>query len=629
MGSNIRELILSLIDSADKELKESMAASCNSINQMLFRHLQKTRDNVENDSSSLPIKTGFRKEARPPNWIYRTVATAVIKIHLKFVNAVVDDILSGLREALRKHVMSLLSPPLASSFGNKHMFANRPHSLAAVKPPETQDVVNAAIKRSYDIDKVKDVMSVIQLEKEMFEAEYKINVDLLRDDENISTGVLLLNSSCAREGGGEADVEVVDRPIDKAASWRPIENIEGMTYPWWWSSFSNVWGDKGLTFNTMVEIMSKVVVPKVISARAALIVCVHLRNHAKSVLIAEKSGGDIDESVRKDFEDLIEFKLDWMILLTNLILLLDSERDNFETVLLNYSDDNDLRMESRVCVLLSNIIESFPPCLYSKKWTENHLYNWPNSRGDTPKALDRLVDRVVVCHSGDMHPIVPDMKNSSDRTLRHRISLTNIKFLKSILSGVIKQIDYGTKWLIEKTGEETEETDKSSIKNFQVFMRHNLSESAFLTNPTYETRLLKWRNDQTVMKAFQPLEIQRQQQHHRQQPLTQWHTLDLCVPASRINTFWRQITIPGTNIFSNAESFLKAETKELRRKLEDTSSKEKRENQMLDDINRTLKKFLENNYEYNQNAEQSLFLTCVWKTCGDKIVSSLASTDLL
>lgn len=639
MGSNIRELILPLIDMADKELKESMAASCNLIHQMLFRHIQKTKDNMKNEPPSLSIKT--RKEARPITWMYRTVATSVIKIHLKFVIAVVDDILSGLRKALNNHIRSLLSPPIVSSFGDRHMFTNRPHSLGAVKPPEAQDVVNAAIKvlglDAIDIDLVKDIMTKIQMEKGIFEAENKVNLDLLKRNDDMQTGVLLRDSSNAEEREVEVDIEVVDRPIDKGVSWRPTEKIQRRTYPWWWSSFSNVWGDKGLTFDAMAEIMSKVVVPKAMSARAALIICVHLRNHAKSVLIAEKSsGGDIHEI--RNFEDLIEFKLDWMILLTSLILLLDSERDNFETALLNYSDirlqsetvlpnysNNDIRFESQVFVLLSNIIESFPPCLYSQEWTESNLYDWPKSKGDTPKALDRLVDRVVVCRSGEKHPILLDMENSSDRTLRHRISMTSIEFLKSILSGVIKQINYGTKWLIQKTGEGHEDTNRSSENSFEVFLRYNLSKSAFLTNPTYETRLLEWRKDHIVMNAFQSLEFQGHQQHR--QSLPQWHILDLCIPTSRISTFWRRITMPGTNIFSNAESFLKTETEELRRTLDDTSSKDERENQMLDDTNKILKTFLENNHEYNQNAEQSLFMTCVWKTCADNIVSILASTD--
>lgn len=74
--------------------------------------------------------------------------------------------------------------------------------------------------------------------------------------------------------------------------------------------------------------MSKVVLPKAMCARAVLVICAYLRNHAKSVLIAKKRGGDIDKFIRRNFEDLIYFKLKWLILITSLIMLLDSGRDN-------------------------------------------------------------------------------------------------------------------------------------------------------------------------------------------------------------------------------------------------------------------------------------------------------------
>lgn len=57
-----------------------------------------------------------------------------------------------------------------------------------------------------------------------------------------------------------------------------------------------------------------------------------------------------------------------------------------------------------------------------------------------PKALDRLVNRVVVCRSWVVHPIVLDMENLSDRTLRDWITMTSIEIMRKILSSVITEI---------------------------------------------------------------------------------------------------------------------------------------------------------------------------------------------
>ncbi|KAK8383443.1 hypothetical protein O3P69_019083 [Scylla paramamosain] len=164
---------------------------------------------------------------------------------------------------------------------------------------------------------------------------------------------------------------------------------------------------------------------------------------------------------KRVWDDIINVKLEWFMLIAVLVLFLDDKKNKFTATLLK--DDT---AEENVPVLLTNVVESLPPWLLVQEWTRSNLYNWPEELSEETESpsgnrvtlesalVSSLVDRFIICRPGEDHPILL-FASDSNRTLRHRISSTKAEFLKSILNELKNEAMYGTQWLIKERGKES------------------------------------------------------------------------------------------------------------------------------------------------------------------------------
>ena len=648
MGSNRLELILSLIDDSERDLREGMKKSCDCISSNLLKHIQHMTNNANDNDTFERINVNavaMARRAKPGGWDYALTACYSMKNHMKFLSTAVEDILGEVRLVMADYVSSLsrIIGGETLTFEDTKVFENRPHSLGGVRPPDPKSIASAAILQGEglaDIDLIREAMSKIRLENDIFERENEINKRLIRFNYRAVTGVVYAptpdedEEEEKEEGDNTQLMSPVTRSVDDGATWRP-PIPEGTAYPWWWYDFSNVWGDKGLSIKALTDFMTRVVAPKALMARAIVTMCVHLRNCAQAIIET-----DLYKVMKAPFnaklvwDDIINVKLEWFMLIAVLILFLDDKKDKFTSALLK--DDT---AEENVPVLLTNVVESLPPWLLVQEWAKRNLYSWPDQLSEETESRSKnrvilesalassLVDRFVICRPGEEHPILLFV-NDSNRTLRHRISFTKAEFLKSILNELKNEAMYGTQWLIR--GKESSSGESVNSNNFSVFIKNDESSSMPLfLNPMFRTKLLSSRNHQIITNSIRPLltpgDVGKASKNN-QQAGGEWITLDLKMSLSRdLSVFWKNVSPRNVN-YCNVERHLEEDMVKLESEIEERRKSEEEQTREIDLTEDRLKKFLSGLKTASDDAEKAIFLTCLWKGCANKVMRLLSST---
>lgn len=150
MGSNRVELILSLIDNSERDLKEGMKRSGDLISFNLLKHIQQMNNNAKDSDMLERINVNnvaMARQAKPDGWDYASMARYSMKNHMKFLSTAVEDILCEVRLVMADYVSSLsrITEEKTLAFEDTKVFENRPHSLGGVRPPDPNNVARAAI----------------------------------------------------------------------------------------------------------------------------------------------------------------------------------------------------------------------------------------------------------------------------------------------------------------------------------------------------------------------------------------------------------------------------------------------------------------------------------------------------
>lgn len=658
MGSNRLELILSLIDDSERDLREGMKKSCDSISSNLLKHIQRMTNNANDSDTFERINVNavaMARQAKPEGWDYALTACYSMKNHMKFLSTAVEDILGEVRLVMADYISSLSriteEEGKALAFEDTKVFENRPHSLGGVRPPDPKSIASAAILQGEglaDIGLIREAMSKIRLENDIFERENGINKRLIRFDDKAMSVLGVVYAPIPSEDEEEEEegnpqlTPPVARTVDDGAAWRPPVP-EGTAYPWWWYDFSNVWGDKGLSIKALTDFMTRVVAPKALMARAIVTMCVHLRNCAQAIVETDLyKVMEAPFNAKRVWDDIVNVKLEWFMLIAVLILFLDDKKDKFTAALLK--DDT---AEENVPVLLTNVVESLPPWLLVREWARRNLYSWPEQLSEETESrsgnrvrlesalASSLVDRFVICRPGKVHPILL-FANNSNRTLRHRISSTKAEFLKSILNELKNEAMYGTQWLIKGRGKESSsgESASSSNNNFGAFIKNDESSSTPLfLNPMFKTRLLSSRNHQIITNSIRPLLTPGSDRkglgkasNDNKKAGGEWITLDLKMSLSRdLATFWKNVS-PRNVTYCNVERHLEEDMAKLESEIEEQRKNGEEQTREISITEDRLKKFLSGLKTANVNAEKAIFSTCLWKGCADKVMGLLSST---
>ena len=659
MGSNRLEFILSLIDDSERDLREGMKKSCDSISSNLSEHIQRMTNNVNDSDTFERINVNavaMARQAKPEGWDYALTACYSMKNHMQFLSTAVEDILGEVRLVMADYVSSLSKitneEEKALAFEDTKVFENRSHSLGGVRPPDPQSIASAAILQGEGLDDIvliREAVSKIQLENDIFERENGINKRLIRFDDKATSvpGVVYAptpgEEEEEEEEGNTQLTPPVARTVDDGAAWRPPVP-EGTAYPWWWYDFSNVWGDKGLSIKALTDFITRVVAPKALMARAIVTVCVHLRNCAQAIVETDLyKAMKAPFNAKRVWDDIVNVKLEWFMLIAVLILFLDDKKDEFTAVLLKGNT-----AEEDVPVLLTNVVESLPPWLLVQEWARRNLYCWPEHLSEETESCSEnrvrlesvlassLVDRFVICRPGEEHPILL-FTNNSNRTLRHRISSTKTEFLKSILNEMKTEAMYGTQWLIKSRGKESSSLGESASgsNNFGVFIKNDESSSTPLfLNPMFKTRLLSSRNHQIITSSIRPLltsgsnrkGVEKAPNNNNNKAGGEWITLDLKMSLSRdLAIFWKNVSPRNVN-YCNVERRLEEDMAKLESEIEEQRKNEEEQTREISVVQDRLKKFLSGLKTTNVSAEKAIFLTCLWKGCADRVIGLLSST---
>ena len=657
MGSNRLELLLSLIDESERHLREGMKKSCDSISSNLFKHIQCMTNNAKDIDISKRINVNvvaMARCAKLEGWDYALTACYSMKNHMKFLSTAIEDILGEVRLVLADHVESLsrITEGKTLAFEDTKVFQNRPHSLGGIRPPDPKSIASSAILQGEglaDIDLIREAMSKIRLENDIFERENGINKRLIKFDQKASSVPSVVYSSTPGEDEEEEEemeedntqlTPPVDRSVNDGAAWRPPVP-EGTHYPWWWYDFSNVWGDKGLSIKALTDFMIRVVAPKALMSRAIVTMCVHLRNCARAILKTDLYKVMEDPyNTKRVWDDIFNVKLEWFMLIAVLILFLDDKKDKFTAALLK--DDT---AEENVYVLLTNVVESLPPWLLVRQWAKRNLYSWPEQLSEETESClggrerlesalaSSLVDRFVICRPGEDHPILL-ITNDSNRTLRHRISSTKVEFLKSILNELKNEAMYGTQWLIKGGGKESSSVKSTkSNDNFGVFVKNDESSAPLFLNPMFKTKLLSSRNHQVITNSIRTLLTPGSARkgvggtsNNSKKIGGEWITLDLKMSFCKdLATFWKNVS-PSDVDYSTVKQHLEKDVAKLQSEIEEQRKSGEEQTREISITEDRLERFLSGLKTTNENAEKAIFLTRLWQTCGDKVMGLLSST---
>ena len=610
-----------------------------------------------NTSKRIDVNTvAMARRAKQEGWAYALTASYSMKNHMKFLSTAIEDILGEVRLVAADHIESLsrIKEGKTLVFEDTKVFENRPHSLGGVRPPEPKSIASAAILQGEslaDIDLIREAMGKIRLENDIFERENGINKRLIRFDQKVASvpsvkyaptpGEDEEGEDEERDEGNAQLTPPVVRSVNDGAAWRPPVP-EGTHYPWWWYDFSNVWGDKGLSIKAITDFMIRVVAPKALMARAIVTMCVHLRNCAQAILETDiYKVMEAPFNAKRVWEDIVNVKLEWFMLIAVLILFLDSKKDKFTAALLK--DD---AAEENVYVLLTNVVESVPPWLLVHEWARRNLYSWPEQLSEETESCSEdtvklesavafsLVDRFVICRPGEDHPIFL-ITNDSNRTLRHRISSTKAEFLKSILNELKNEAMYGTQWLIRGGGKDNSSAQSISSKNnFGVFIKNDESSSAPLFfNPMFKTKLLSSRNHQIITSSIRPLLTQGSVRkgvgkisNNNKKIGGEWITLDLKKSFCKdLATFWKNVS-PRKVDYNTVVQHLEKDVAKLQSEIDEQKKSGEEQTREISSTEDRLEKFLSGLKTTNDNAEKAIFLTRLWQTCGDKVMELLSST---
>ncbi len=184
MGSNQLDLILSLIDDSEHNLRERMKRSSDSTSSILLKHIQCITNNANYSDTFECINinaVAMARWAKPEGWDYALMACYSMKNHMKFLSTAIENIL-GEVFVLADYVSSLSritkEEEKALTFEDTKVSQNRLHSLGGVRLPDPKSIASAAILQSEglaNIGLIREAMGRVQLENDIFERENEIN----------------------------------------------------------------------------------------------------------------------------------------------------------------------------------------------------------------------------------------------------------------------------------------------------------------------------------------------------------------------------------------------------------------------------------------------------------------------
>lgn len=625
MGSNRIELILSVVDAAGHDLTEGMRNSCEYISKALLKHVQAMNNNASADINvdAIPInKILGSKDIKRANWDYAMTAQYSIKSHMGFLAVAVEDILEGFRGVLACHIERLSGKGKADDdFDNKKAFGNRTHALGGIRPPDPRMVAKIAMtRRDLDLETINEALRKVKVENEIFNTEYKTNKRLIANDEQPNEGGVVYapctnicdNDDVDDEASASPLSAPAERTVDDGAAWRPRPDGH---YGWWWYDFSNIWGDKGLSYRAITDVVTRVVRPKAMMARAILVMCTHLRNCACVVL--RNNLHELMEAPYSDktvWEDMINNKLEWCVIIALILLEMDAEADKFAEFLTSRGD-----LSRNAPVMLTNMAESVPPWLLSREWSSKNLYAWPRvTSGTTRSAGSALTDMYVMCRPGEQHPVLESFVNESNRIIRHRISSTKAAFITKTLADYKKENEVGTQWLTKKSKKRPAEEDGGSGE-FKVFIKNDdASSSPLYFDASYRTCFKKARHLDNIRRSMTPLMMGGGND--------KWTTLDLrlSMNVEDLTTFWRNVS-PESADFSPGAKELADSIHSLSALLKANRVKGVEQSEAIDAANAIMTEFLTGMRTCNLDAEKSLFLMSLWKKCADRVIGLLCN----
>lgn len=653
MGSNRIELILSVADAAEHDLTEGMRNSCERISKDLLKHVQAMANNATATTSisdeAIPINTIIAsKDVKRANWDYAMTAQHSIKCHMGFLAVAVEDILEGFRGVLSCHIERLSEERKhgggGSDFDNRKAFGNRAHTLGGIRPPDPRMVAKIAMaRRDLDIETINEALRKIKVENEIFDTEYRTNRRLIVREVQATTASTttigvggVVYAPCTNVCGDDDDdiddeasasllTAPAERTVDDGAAWRPPTAEK---YGWWWYDFSNIWGDKGLSYRAVMDVIARVVKPKAIMARAIVAVCSHLRNCACVMLRNELY--ELMEAPYTDptvWEDMINNKLEWFTIVALILLEMDAEADRFAEFLTSGGE-----MAKSAPVMLTNMAESIPPWLLSREWSLKNLYAWPGGTR-SGSAGSALADMYVICRPGDRHPVLESFVNESARTLRHRISATKVAFIHKILGDFKEENEAGTQWLTKKSRKRPAaaaaaegEGGGGDAGKFKVFIKNETASSSPLYfDASYRTCFKKARHLDNVRRSMTPL-LMGGGGGNNSSSSSKWATLDLrlSMNVEDLTTFWRNVS-PESADYSLPEKELADSIDSLSSLLKTNRTKSVEQSKAIDAANAKMTKFLTDMRTCNIDAEKALFLMSLWKKCADRVIGLLSN----
>ena len=658
MGTNRRELILSILNQAELDLTSGMSASCEYISSALVDKILAQKNNSEEDDShgrkkyynrilSIQKSIWDAKEVHQTT-IYKNLFVSAqfsVKTHYMYLTCALETITRQIREVLAR------TSTTGDGFTASPVYKDRHHTLGGVKPASPEKVLQAIVdeikRRKGDVTDahlLKEAVSLIQSELDVFSAEDAMNNSILSSLNNSSNdNVITVDNN--NDGNGRRPsvrssvLSPTERPPEKGVAWRPptAENNK------WWYTFNPIWGDPSITRESLSDFMSSVVVSSAPAAKAMLVISSHLNSVIKCIkrILFSKSKMQIeavdDDPFSKEevWDDLSDNILPWFVIVSRLILFMDSYRDKY---------NSETAFDGSGCLLklLASCVECFPPYLLDTDWFNENVASWPRTavtRFDF--STDGLCRTLVVTKPRSRHPFMPQsVASNNDSVTYNRLSKPSAEFVSRVmLREYMEQVEAGTKLLVRSISDDGDNTARANDqKPFGVFISvpSEVDEygSPFLLNPLYLTKEMNVSPEsniqtyKTIDDIIRPVFLKR--------ALTDsWKCIRLFIPDKKnveiIDSVWKSLSLAGeSTAFKKVFDTSLKTAGDLRSLLEQnaTPSAFKNVAESIGEVEEGLGNISSFETEHAVRTECSLFLTALWALSSDKIIKKVSLSSI-
>ena len=652
MAGNRTEFVLSIISKTILDVNEGMSQSCSNIEQALLKRVNDLKSRQKHVAVN-DINLDYLREKNTPlledldNEItykkrYATLVVLNLNAHYKYACVAVQRILNSIRKVLIDDFNTRAHDK------GPAVISLRPHTLGAIKPPETSDVISALKKEimenkiHLDANIVSEELKYLINEVENFKSENSINkafdgVSMRGDIEKLSRVEEIKDvKKLIEEGNDTINNHLIhQRPVFYGVDWRPSLDD-------WGYSFENLWGDNTITINTLSAIFIEVVIPNIQLSNFLLYMCNHIRAVIKSVKIILFDGKRNEVFLEEEFSDWdvwmdLRNKLEWFMLVARYVIFLHSKKDIY---LREKDDDNTILVEA---------IESIPPYILVQDWVEKNLFSWPSGKKSETISTELLLSLGLRTSSGAKHLIFEKI-NKKDYAITNRISIGSATFCTCILLGrALEEELAGTKIMVAPKEENIHEKLSNNTDNhFGIIPSEILcvescsgvvTTSPFISNPTYYLK--------KIWNIESPIDVTLNETSRKENDSIvtnvlknarhllfdsgsgEWASLKLfscCQAPTLIHKAWMS-ALKGRNDpdMDSLQNHFESTGKELCEKIKESHLKKTK---AYSEIKKYLSEIIRDIQDSNNNsslaAENALWATSVWKKAATTIFSSLS-----